>query len=94
MVQSVDDAVGKVLGALDAEGIAGQSEPGSGSAPGIYLDTYVVRVTHADLSAGALAARLRAGEPPVFVRIQDDAVLLDPRTLLPGLRRTRQSLTR
>ena len=30
----------------------------------------------------ALAARLRAGEPPVFVRVHEGAVLVDPRTLL------------
>jgi L-seryl-tRNA(Ser) seleniumtransferase len=31
-----------------------------------------------------LAARLRRREPPVFARIQEDRVLLDPRTLLGG----------
>ena len=37
-----------------------------------------------DRSAERLAASLRAADPPVFARIQDGALLLDPRTLLPG----------
>jgi L-seryl-tRNA(Ser) seleniumtransferase len=60
------------------------SEPGSGSAPGVEVPTFVVRVVHAKKSASVLAARLREGEPPVFARIHDGALLLDPRTLLPG----------
>ena len=32
-------------------------------------------------AADALAARLRAGDPPVVGRIQDGRLLLDPRTL-------------
>jgi L-seryl-tRNA(Ser) seleniumtransferase len=67
-----------------AEIAAGGSEPGSGSAPGVLLPTFVVRVTHSRLSADALAARLRAAEVPVFARVHDGALALDPRTLLPG----------
>ena len=33
--------------------------------------------------ATGLAAALRAGDPPVVARIEDDAVVLDPRTVLP-----------
>jgi L-seryl-tRNA(Ser) seleniumtransferase len=72
------------LEGLAAEVVPEQSQPGSGSAPGVFLDTFCVRVTHATRSADALAAALRRGEPPVFVRIHDDALLLDPRTLLAG----------
>ena len=46
--------------------------------------TWVVRLDPRGRSAERLAAQLRAADPPVFARIQDDAVLLDPRTLLPG----------
>ena len=35
-------------------------------------------------TADALAAALRRHTPPVFTRIQDDAVWLDPRTLFEG----------
>jgi L-seryl-tRNA(Ser) seleniumtransferase len=86
-LRPVAQALAAGLEALDgvkAEIAAGESEPGSGSAPGEYLATFVVRMTCEHLSPERLAARLRAGEPPVFARIQDDALVLDPRTLLPG----------
>lgn len=69
---------------LSAAAEPGQSQPGSGSAPGVFLDSWVVRITHAALTPGRLAARLRAGDPPVFARVHDDALLCDPRTLLEG----------
>ena len=66
----------------DAAVIPGESEVGGGSFPGTSLATSLVRVGSA-LPADALAARLRAGAPPVIARIQDGHVVLDPRTLLP-----------
>jgi L-seryl-tRNA(Ser) seleniumtransferase len=50
----------------------------------VYLPTFAVRVVHEELSAAQLARAWRRSEPPVFARIQDEALLLDPRTLLPG----------
>ncbi len=67
-----------------AASLPGQSQPGSGSAPDEFLDTFCVRVTSAGRSVAEVAAALRQGEPPVFARVQDDAVWLDPRTLLEG----------
>jgi L-seryl-tRNA(Ser) seleniumtransferase len=72
------------LPGVTAEVIPERSQPGSGSAPGVYLDTFAVRVRVRGVQAGELAARLRAGEPCVFVRVHEGAVLLDPRTLHPG----------
>lgn len=75
------------LNALDeikAEVCAGESEPGSGSAPGEYLPTHVVRVTSEKRTVDEMAAELRAGDPPLFTRIHEGALMLDPRTLLPG----------
>jgi L-seryl-tRNA(Ser) seleniumtransferase len=72
------------LGALrgvTAQSLPAQSQPGSGSAPGVYLDTQAVRVTCAHLTPARLAERLRRGEPPVFARVHEDALWLDPRTL-------------
>lgn len=73
----------------DVEGLAvslvpERSQPGSGAAPDVYLDTFAVRLEPRSLSAGALARRLRTGSPGVFARVQGGALLLDPRTLLPG----------
>ena len=72
------------LDGLAAEVVPERSQPGSGSAPGVYLDTFAVRVRARGRSAGELAAALRAGEPCVFARVHDDALLLDPRTLHVG----------
>jgi len=69
---------------FETEVIEAGSQPGSGSAPGTLIPTFVVRVRHAKLSAGAVASRLRRVEPPVYTRVHEGAVLLDPRTLLPG----------
>lgn len=76
-------ALGAIAG-LATETLAAGSQPGSGSAPGVELPTVAVRVRAKERSAGSLAAQLRAATPPVFARVHDDAVVLDPRTLLPG----------
>ena len=72
------------LPALQASVETGQSEPGSGSAPGVLLPTTLVRLHHQSWSAESLAERLRHADPPVFARIHEQALLLDPRTLLDG----------
>jgi len=72
------------LDEFEAQVCAGESEPGSGSAPGEYLPTHVVRVTSSKRSVDELAAELRASDPPLFTRIHEGALVLDPRTLLPG----------
>lgn len=73
-----------VLEGLKVSVIPEQSQPGSGSAPGVFLDTFCVRVQCERASPSEVAAQLRQGTPAVFCRIQDDALLLDPRTLLEG----------
>jgi L-seryl-tRNA(Ser) seleniumtransferase len=60
------------------------SQPGSGSAPGTWIPTFVAEVRHERFSAQALSLALRSARVPVFSRVQDDRVRLDPRTLLPG----------
>jgi len=60
------------------------SEVGGGSLAGHMLPTVVVRISSDDVPAGELAARLRAGEPPLFARVHKDAVVMDLRTVLPG----------
>ncbi|MEO1698110.1 MAG: L-seryl-tRNA(Sec) selenium transferase [Planctomycetota bacterium] len=72
------------LAGFSAQAVESESQPGSGSAPTVFLPSAAVRVDWERGSAEALANALRAGEPPVFVRIQDDSVHLDPRALLPA----------
>jgi L-seryl-tRNA(Ser) seleniumtransferase len=64
--------------------IDGASQMGSGSLPTQNVPTRLVAVTSPDSSADDLAARLRGHEPPVFGRIHEGRVLLDPRTLRDG----------
>jgi L-seryl-tRNA(Ser) seleniumtransferase len=69
------------LGVVGAEVVTGRSTVGGGSLPGETLSTHLVAL--AVDSPDKVAARLRAGEPPVITRIQDDRLVLDPRTVLP-----------
>jgi L-seryl-tRNA(Ser) seleniumtransferase len=64
-----------------AEVVAGASAVGGGSLPGQTLPTRLCAL--AVESPDLLAARLRAGDPPVVGRIEGDRFLLDPRTVLP-----------
>ena len=60
------------------------SRVGSGSLPGESLPTTLVTLEHADRSAARFARDLRLANPPVYTRIVDDRVCLDPRTLQEG----------
>jgi len=63
----------------------GESFAGSGTLPTKSIPSRVVSVDPPEgLSAGEAARRLRIGTPSVFVRVHDDAVHLDPRTLQEG----------
>jgi L-seryl-tRNA(Ser) seleniumtransferase len=58
------------------------SAVGGGSLPEVTLPTFVLA-----LPAGApddLLARLRTCNPPIIARIEEDRVVLDPRTVMPG----------
>jgi L-seryl-tRNA(Ser) seleniumtransferase len=61
----------------------GESTVGGGSLPGETLATMLLAVTPPD-SPDAFARRLRSGPTPVIARIEDDVVVLDPRTVADG----------
>ncbi len=65
---------------IAARVVGGRSTVGGGSLPGETLPTRLVAI-QVD-SPDELAHRLRAGDPPVIGRIEDDLFLLDPRTVL------------
>jgi len=69
---------------LLAEVVDGMSTIGGGSAAGSALPTRLVALSIEGLSADALESRLRALDPPVVARIQDDRVVLDLRTIEPS----------
>ena len=62
---------------------ADRSYAGGGSLPDHALESWVVRI-EAPGGAQQLAARLRAGRPPVLARVRDGALIVDVRTLLDG----------
>jgi len=80
----IADAVAGRTGAAAVEVADGFSQMGSGSLPTHDIPTRVVAVAPKEGSADDLARRLRLGSPPVFTRIKDGRVLVDPRTLQDG----------
>jgi L-seryl-tRNA(Ser) seleniumtransferase len=75
--------------ALAARGVAGARtvEIGGAVGGGAYAEEPVASWAVAlagPAPASAIAERLRRGDPPVLARVQDDRVLLDARTVLPG----------
>jgi L-seryl-tRNA(Ser) seleniumtransferase len=62
----------------------GLSTIGGGSLPGETLTSWLVSLDTQSIEGGAeaLAKRLRRGDPPVVGRIEEEKVLLDPRTVL------------
>lgn len=69
--------------ALTLTVIDGDSVIGGGAAPGATLPTKLIAVTSDGLSAERIAERLRDSVPPVIVRVENDQVLLDLRTVMP-----------
>ena len=60
-----------------------RSAVGGGSLPGETLPSWVLSVDCQGTSAEEVMRRLRESSPPVIARIEDDRVMLDPRTVLP-----------
>src|ERR1019366_4735464 len=61
----------------------GESVIGGGAAPSAVLPTRLIALTHIDLSADEINARLRAHVPSIVARVEDGRVLLDLRTVFP-----------
>ncbi len=62
--------------------VPGRSAVGGGSLPEVTLPTFVLALPRGE--PDALSARLRRADPPVVARIDEDRVVLDPRTVMPG----------
>ncbi len=65
--------------------VPGRSAVGGGSLPGETLPSWLLSLPCFVASGGAegVMERLRQGDPPVVARIEEERVLLDPRTVLP-----------
>lgn len=69
---------------VEAELQDSTSQIGGGSTPGEELPTTVLVIRKLGGSPDAAAKRLRMNTPSVFCRIENDALVFDPRTLLDG----------
>ncbi len=83
------DKIAKMLVKSLEDGFVVTTEPevsrvGGGSLPLAELATTVISVRTKSATANALEEALRRNDPPVIVRIKEDAVLLDPRTIQDG----------
>ena len=62
---------------------AARAPVGGGSLPGVEMPTAAIRIEGPAVPAQRLEAALRRQSPPVVGRVEDGAVLLDVRTVLP-----------
>jgi L-seryl-tRNA(Ser) seleniumtransferase len=72
------EALGPAGAGCEVRGSA--SAIGGGSLPGVTLPTFVLALPA--VPPDPLLARLRASDPPIVARIEDDRVVLDPRTVM------------
>jgi L-seryl-tRNA(Ser) seleniumtransferase len=68
---------------LDLKMKEGESLVGAGAAPSSVLPTVLVAIATAKHRPDQLLAELRANQPPIIARIEDDAVVFDLRTVFP-----------
>jgi L-seryl-tRNA(Ser) seleniumtransferase len=78
----LQEGLGRAGGLIEVRAV--NSAVGGGAAPDVTLPSRALALKPADRSAESLARFLREASPPVIARIEDDAVLLDLRTVLPG----------
>jgi len=82
--KDMEQELKKSVSGVDVLAISGFSQMGSGSLPAQNLTTMLVALRPEKISAESLAQKLRQHSTPIFTRIQNDQVLIDPRTLLIG----------
>jgi L-seryl-tRNA(Ser) seleniumtransferase len=70
-----------VAAGVEARVVETAAKVGGGALPLLELRGPACAVDPGSVGVGGLAARLRAGEPPVIGRAREGWLLLDPRTL-------------
>jgi L-seryl-tRNA(Ser) seleniumtransferase len=71
----------KALSNVDIRVVEDVSRAGGGSLPETDLPTYAVSVKSGNISTNEIEARLRKGNPPIIVRIKEDSLIIDARTV-------------
>ncbi len=82
--ERIESKLKKEISSASITTINGFSQMGSGSLPAQNLSTTLVAIKSEKISAESLTKQLRQFKTPIFARIQNDQVLLDPRTLFTG----------
>ncbi|MEQ1603518.1 MAG: L-seryl-tRNA(Sec) selenium transferase [Pyrinomonadaceae bacterium] len=75
---------GSEISDLKFEIVDGVSAVGGGAAPNVVLETALIAVSHARLSASRIEFALRNARKPIITRIVDDRVMIDLRTVGEG----------
>ena len=84
LANAIKESLGEAGAAAKVEAVPLRSVAGGGSLPEAGLRSWGVAVGHPERGADEVAARLRMRTLPVVARIEDEKVLLDLRTVLPG----------
>jgi len=63
--------------------IGGNSVIGGGSCPECVLPTALVTLESDRARPALVESRLRAGDPPIIIRVEDDRAIIDLRTVFP-----------
>ncbi|MBN2593598.1 MAG: L-seryl-tRNA(Sec) selenium transferase [Sedimentisphaerales bacterium] len=82
--EDIAEQLNKNVSGVTVTMASGFSQMGSGSLPTQNLATTLVALRSEKINAESLAQKLRKNDKPIFTRIQNDQVLIDPRTLLSG----------
>jgi len=80
----IAEAIRRATNGAQVTVIDGFSQVGSGSLPTQNLATRLVAVDPLEMSPDEFGLHLRRHRPPVFTRIQNDRILIDPRTVRDG----------
>ena len=73
----------KLPGGIRAELSEGYSVVGGGSCPDCHLPTALITFTSEAVSPNTIESRLRMQDPTIIVRLEEDKVLIDLRTIFP-----------
>lgn len=80
----LEEAAARVGAAIDATVAPGEGRVGGGTYPEHRLPGWTVRLRHPEVAGGVFARHLRHATPAVVGRVEEGALVLDVRTLLPG----------
>jgi L-seryl-tRNA(Ser) seleniumtransferase len=79
--EAVETLARRITEGWSVEVTAVESRPGGGSLPEATLPSAAISLSNTQLSLEAIEARLRASDPPIIGRIEEDRFILDLRTV-------------